>query len=88
VGQLLAIHPNRVAVRWIDGQLGTLPAGAVSAFQSVGVVAGDPFALVTVFRGRDVVDVRVERTAARPAVVERVLPKVMVRDGLKLTTRR
>lgn len=89
VGQLLSLQPDRLTVRWIDGKLGTLPAGAVAAFQRVGIIPGDSFALVTVFRGREVVDVRVERTSARPAIVSRdALPKVMMRDGLKLTTRR
>jgi len=88
VGQLLTLQP-RLNVRWIDGELGTLPPGAVAAFQRVGVVPGDAFALVKVVRGREVVDVRVERTSARPAIVSRdALPKVMVRNGLKLSTRR
>lgn len=90
VGTLLSLQPGRLTVRWLNGALESLPPGATAAFQRVNVVPGDVFAMLTVRRGRDVVDVRIERTSARPAIVARPPgpTKVMIRDGLKLTTRR
>jgi len=84
-GMVLSARGDRVSVRWLDGQLHAFP---LAPFRTLGIVPGDPFVMVTVFQGRNVVDVRIERTGSRPAVVERPLPKVVMRDGVKLTTRR
>jgi hypothetical protein len=51
---------------------------------------GDTFVLVAEYQGKRVLAVRVERQGeARPNVpMEKERPKVMVRSGMKVTTRR
>lgn len=57
--------------------------------RALGLKDGDLFLLITEYRGKEVVNVRVERHAdARGQAQERARPKIMVRDKLKLTTRR
>jgi hypothetical protein len=84
-GTLYEIQGDRARVRWLDGQLGALP---LAPFRTLSIAPGDPFVLVTVYRGSQVASVRIERSGTRPAVIDRPLPKVVMRDGIKLTTRR
>jgi hypothetical protein len=55
--------------------------------RKLGLVEGDVFVVITEYRGRNPVSARVERTEARGAAPARAKPKVMVRQGLKVTTR-
>ncbi len=76
----------QAVVRLADGRILTMPA---EPLRKIGVAAQQRFVLVTIYSGRDVVDVRVERAAeARPKIEGRPMPKVYVREGLKVATRR
>lgn len=86
LAQLTVIQGPRASIRFIDGTSYSMPSAPL---QKIGVKPGGMFMLVTEYRGRDIVSVRVElQGEARGAAPTRAQPKVMVRDGLKLTTRR
>jgi len=91
VGTVLSLHGTRANVRFLDGQIRAMP---VDLFRAAGVREGEHFVLVMVFVGSRVKSARVERSDARTgapvsAMAPRpTMPKIMVRDGLKVTTRR
>lgn len=86
LAQLAVVQGPRAAIRFIDGSTYSMP---YEPLRKIGVTPGGMFMLITEYRGRDVVSVRVElQGEARGAAPGRAQPKIMVRDGLKLTTRR
>lgn len=86
VGMLVAMQGDRASVRFMDGQAFSLPS---RLFVAASVRPGDKFVLVTVYEGRRVADVRVEKNEARPgALLLTPLPKVQVKDNGKVITRR
>lgn len=86
IGTLLSVQGNRADARFLDGQVFAMP---LAPFSMAGVRPGERFVLVTSYEGKRVVDVKVERNEARlGSVLSAPLPKVQVRDGAKLTTRR
>jgi len=86
LAQLAVIQGPRASIRFIDGTSYSMPS---EPLRKIGVKPGGMFLLITEYRGRDVVSVRVElQGEARGAAPGRAQPKVMVRTGLKLTTRR
>lgn len=86
VAQLVSYQGNRATVRFLDGTVYALPSEPLIKLE---LVPSEMFLLVTEYRGRKVDSVRVERQAeARGAAPERAQPKIMVRSGLKVTTRR
>lgn len=85
--QLVLITGPRASIRFVDGMTYAMP---YEPLKKLGLVAGDVFMIITEYRGREP-HVRVERIAeARETqpVAPKTGPKVMVRNGLKLTTRR
>lgn len=77
---------NRAHIRFHDGQTYGMPADAL---RKIGVPEGGMFFLVTTWAGKVPVDSRVEPLAeARGRAEKRSTPKVMVKDGGKLTTRK
>ena len=86
LAQLVLIHGPRASVRYIDGTTYTMPAAPL---QKLGLLPEDTFVIVIEWVGRSPVSVTAERRPeARGAAPGRPQPKVMVRNGLKLTTRR
>jgi hypothetical protein len=86
LAQLAVMQGPRAAVRFVDGSTYSMPS---EPLRKLGIAPGGMFILVTEYRGRDIVSVRVElQGEARGSAPARMQPKVMVRDGLKLTTRR
>lgn len=87
LAQIVMMTGPRASIRFIDG---TTYAMAAEPLRKVGLVSGDMFILITEYRGREVAGVRVERQAPvrGGTPTERAAPKIMVRDGLKVTTRR
>lgn len=76
----------RAHIRFHDGQTYAMPA---EPLRKLGVVEGATFFMVTTWVGKAPVDSRVELPAvARPALPRRGTPKVVVRDGQKMVTRR
>jgi hypothetical protein len=86
LAQVAVFHGPRASIRFHDGATYSMPA---EPLRKLGLVEGALFVMITEYRGKNVVSARVERHAeARGAAPERAQPKVMVRDGLKVTTRR
>lgn len=86
MAQLAVVTGPRASVVFVDGSMQTMP---FEPLRKLGIVPGGRFFMVITYRGRNVVDVRVEVPAdARPAAPPRPLPKVSVRVGMKTTTRR
>lgn len=86
LAQLAVFHGPRASIRFIDGTTRTMPS---EPLRKLGLAPGGMFMLVSEYRGREIMSVRVElQAAARGTAPPRAQPKVMVRDGLKLTTRR
>lgn len=86
IGNLLVYQGSQAVVRFLDGQAYGLPAELMRRLE---ITPGERFVMEVVRVGRDVVDVRVERApVTRPALGRMLTPKVQVRDGKKLTTRR
>lgn len=84
--QIVSFQGNRATIRFLDGAVYAMPS---DRFTSLALVPGNMFILVTEYQGKRVAGVRVERQAeARGAAPEREQPKIMVRSGLKVTTRR
>lgn len=70
----------------MDGLTYAMPAEPLT---KLGLKVDDTFMLVIEWVGRVPNSVRVElRSQARGPAAKRAQPKVMVRDGLKITTRR
>lgn len=70
----------------MDGTTRTMPSEPLT---KIGLKPEDTFTMVIEWRGKVPVKVSVEhRSQARGALGQRAQPKVMLRDGLKLTTRR
>lgn len=85
VGVVLSVQGPRANVQFLDGTIMAMPSAAL---QPAALKHGDRFVLVTTYRGRKPVDVKMERSDARPALGTKPMPKVMVREGLKMSTRR
>ena len=86
VGTLLTVQADRASIRFLDGQTFAMP---VAPFVRANVRPGERFSLVTTYEGKRVVDVKVERSEARlGSVLSAPLPKVQMRDGVKVVTRR
>ena len=86
LAQVATYQGPRAAIRFIDGTTYSMPS---EPLRKLGLAVGSMFVLITEYRGRDVASVRVERQGeARGAAPRRTPPKVMLRDGLKVTTRR
>lgn len=83
---LLAYRGKRAVVRFHNGQSYGMPAAPL---KKIGVKEGERFRLVTIRLSGVVQDIRVERLAApRPPRAKQEMPKVVMRDGRKLTTRK
>lgn len=83
---LLSYRGHRAVVRFHDGTTYAIPAAPL---KKIGVTPTQRFRLITVREGGEVRDVRVERMPeARPARQRATTPKVQVREGRKLTTRK
>lgn len=86
LGMVVGYQGPRVTVRFVDGQTYSMPA---DPFRKLVLAENERFVMVTVYVGRQVRDVRIERAPdARPMIAGRPLPKVYMRDGLKVATRR
>lgn len=86
MAKLAALHGPRASIQFLDGRVETMPS---EPLRRLGIPEGGRFTLVVEYRGRNIVNVRVEPLVeARPAIGQRPLPKVMVRAGMKTTTRR
>jgi hypothetical protein len=86
LAQLIVFHGPRASIRYIDGTTYAMPAAPL---QKLGLLPEETFVLVIEWSGRNPVSVTAERRPeARGAAPARSQPKVMVRRGLKLTTRR
>ena len=87
LAQVALFRGPRASVRFIDGTTYSIPS---EPLHKLGIAPGGMFVLIIEYRGRDVSGYRVERQpAARGAAPARpTQPKVMIRDGLKVTTRR
>lgn len=76
----------RALIRFFDGMSYAM---ASAPLRQLGVAEGTRFMLVIVWQGRRPIDVHVENIApGRPALDRRGTPKVYVRTGQKLATRR
>jgi hypothetical protein len=77
---------NRAHIRFHDGQTYAMPS---EPLKKIGVSEGDTFFVVTTWAGKVPLESRVELLAEPRARLEkRATPKVMVRDGAKLSTRK
>ena len=83
---LLAYRGQQALVRFHDGVAYSLPAAPL---KKIGVEPQQRFRLIVVRLRGKVQEVRVEpMAAARPARPAQGMPKVVLRDGRKLTTRK
>lgn len=83
---LLSYRGPKAVVRFRDGNAYSIPSAPL---KKIGVEPGHRFWLIVLRLRGQVQDVRVEpMVAARPARPKRPTPKVVLRDGKKLTTRR
>lgn len=79
-------HASRAHIRFHDGTTYTMPADPLIR---LGVPEKGTFFVVTAWVGKEPVDSRIELPApSRPAGEKRDTPKIVVRDGRKLITRR
>ena len=86
LGVLLMYRGPKAVVRFHDGSTYAIPAAPL---KKIGVVPEERFRMIVVREGGEVREVRVERlAAARPPRVGQAMPKVQMRDGRKLTTRK
>lgn len=87
LAQVVVFQGPRAYVRTLDGDTHTM---AAESLRRLSMREGDTFVLVAEYQGKRVLAVRVERQGeARPNVpMEKERPKVMVRSGMKVTTRR
>lgn len=85
-GTLLSFKGSKAIVRFHDGMTYGLPA---VPFKRLSIAEGARFVLVVRRVGRAIIEVRVERPAeARPARPRQATPKVYLREGRKLATRK
>lgn len=85
-GTLVAYQGPRATVTLMSGMTYSVPAGPFRAAQ---IAQGDRFIMETTRVASRVMDVRVMKPhAARPALDRRQTPKVYVRDGTRVATRR
>lgn len=85
-GVLLRYRGSKAIVRFHDGASYSIPSAPL---KKIGVKAGDRFRMIVVRIQGAVQDIRVESMPeARPPMQPRAMPKVVVRDGKKLTTRK
>jgi hypothetical protein len=84
---ILMMYRGQVAVvRFHDGQTYSIPAAPL---KKIGVEPTQRFRLLIIRLGGQVQDVRVEPLVQpRPARAMQTMPKVQVRDGRKMTTRK
>lgn len=83
---LLLYRGPKAVVRFHDGTTYGIPS---EALRRLGTAPGQRFVLVVTRVGGKITEVRVETVAeARPAMTARGTPKVVVRDGRKLITRK
>jgi len=76
----------RALIRFFDGMAYAMPSAPL---QQLGLSEGTRFMLIVVWQGRRPIDVHVEPIApGRPALDRRGTPKVYVRNGQRLATRR
>lgn len=86
LGTLVQFRGEKAVVRFHNGMTYAMPA---EPMKKIGVEPGTRFVLLVTRSGGEVVGVRVERPPkARPALPEREQPKVLVKTGRKLITRR
>jgi len=86
LGTLVAYRGKRAVVRFHNGLTYALPA---EPMEKLDLKAGGRFVLLITRMGGEVADVRVEPPPqARPALPRQATPKVLVKDGRKLITRR
>lgn len=85
-GQLIMYRGKQGVVRFHTGVTYALPA---KPLREIGLKPKDPFILVVVRRGKNVVEVRAEPFApTRPARPRMSTPRVYQRDGKKVITRK
>ncbi len=86
MAQVMLLTGPRASVRFVDGSIQSIPS---EPLRKLGLVEGGMFHMTITRRGKDVIDVRVELPKeTRPVIAGRPMPKVMMRNGLKMTTRR
>lgn len=86
LGTLVQYRGPTAVVRFHNGATYSLPS---KPLRKVGIEAGKRFVLLVTRRGGSVSDIRVEPPPrARPPTAPRPMPKVMVKSGRKLVTRR
>lgn len=85
-GELIAYRGSKATVRLRDGRVYSMPA---EPLRKLAIAENEPLVIVVTWQGRDVHDVRVEKPPpVRPARVRQPLPKVVMRDGKRMTTRK
>ncbi len=83
---LLEYRGQKAVVRFHDGSTYGIPAAPL---KKIGVQPKQRFFLIVVRLSGNVQEVRVEAMAPpRPSRARQAMPKVVVRDGKKLTTRK
>ena len=84
--RLVTYRGPRALVSYHDGQTYTMPS---QPLRKLGLKPADRFFVVVVWEGGRIREVRAERQpAARPMTRRPVVPKIMVRDGRRVQTRR
>lgn len=85
-GVLMFYRGSKAVVRFHDGQSYSLPA---QPLRRLDMKPDERFVMLVTRRGKAVTEVRIERPPkARPALSRGAMPKVVVRDGKKLVTRK
>lgn len=86
LGVLLKYRGSKAIVRFHDGASYSIPS---KALKKIGVKPGDRFRLIIIRLSGAIQDIRVETMPeARPPMRPRAMPKVVMREGRKLTTRK
>jgi hypothetical protein len=86
LGTLVQYRGGKAVVRFHNGMTYALPA---EPLKKVGVEADGKFVIIITRVGGDVAEIRVEQPSeARPALPRRLTPKVVVKTGRKLITRK
>lgn len=85
-GRLLSLKGAKAIVRFHDGMTYGLPA---APFRRLGIAQEGHFTLVIRRAGKTIVEIRVEPLArARPSRPRQATPKVYLRNGRRLATRK
>lgn len=85
-GVVLKYRGSKAIVRFHDGASYSIPSAPL---KKIGIDPGERFRMLIIRVSGAVQDIRVERMPeARPPMQPRSMPKVVVRDGKKLTTRK